>query len=207
MIEFVLWIAICFVSGAVPWAVILGKFWVGGDVRSVGDGNPGATNLWKMGGWMRGVVALVLEIGKSLVPVLIAIVLIGQPTSSPEQIGIALVALSPIVGHAWSPFLRLKGGKALAASLGAWVAITMGLAIPVACVLLIIMHGLQKNHAITITVCLLGFLVVFLPLLMQPYIIIFWVFNLIIVIYKHKSEYAHGIIFRTWIRRIVGSLD
>ena len=207
MMEFLLWMAICFVSGAVPWAVILGKFWVGGDVRSVGDGNPGATNLWKLGGWMRGVVALVLEIGKSLVPVFIATVMLEQPTTYPEHVGMTLVAISPIVGHAWSPFLGFKGGKALAASFGTWIAITMGLAIPVACVFLIVMHGLQKNHAITITVCLLGFLMVFLPLLMQPYIIIFWVLNLIIVIYKHKSEYANGIIFRTWVRRIVGTLD
>lgn len=202
MLEFIIWIVIGLISGSVPWALLIGKRLVGKDIRSVGDGNPGAANSWKLGGWAPGVLSLILEVGKSLAPVYLATRFLGQPSGAIPQVGLALVALAPIVGHGWSPFLRFKGGKAIAASWGSWIAITGGIAIPVACVLLGPMHGLQRNHAVTVTFCLIGFLAVFLPMIMQPYIALFWAGNLLILIYKHRFEYSEGLMLRSWIFKL-----
>jgi hypothetical protein len=54
-----------FVSGAIPFAVWLTRVIAHSDVRAVGDGNPGAGNAFRAGGWRVGVPALVLEVGKA----------------------------------------------------------------------------------------------------------------------------------------------
>ena len=55
-----------------PWAVIVGKIFLTKDVRKVGDGNPGAVNAWKSGGYAPGILSVTLEICKSLVPIYLA---------------------------------------------------------------------------------------------------------------------------------------
>ena len=184
----------------------MGKLLVHEDVRSVGDGNPGATNAWKLGGWAPGALSLILELAKSLVPVYFATRYLGQPSGITAQVSIALVAIAPVVGHGWSPFLHFKGGKALAASWGSWIAITGGIAFPVGCVLLGLIHGFQKNHAITVTLCLILFLAVFLPLQMQSYIVLLWVANLAIIVWKHWAEYSDGFILRRWVLSVMRAL-
>jgi glycerol-3-phosphate acyltransferase PlsY len=51
MLEIVAWLAIGFISGSVPWALIVGKVLLNRDIRAVWDGNPGTANSWKLGGW------------------------------------------------------------------------------------------------------------------------------------------------------------
>lgn len=206
MFTIVVWIGIGFASGSIPWALLVCKALLGKDVRDVGDRNPGTANAWKSGGWVPGTLSLVLDIGKSLVPVYLAAQSLGQPSGPTQQAGMALIALAPIIGHAWSPFLRFKGGKAIASSSGSWIALTGGIAIPVGCIVLGLMHGLQRNHAITVTVCLIVFIAVFLPLLMEPYIVLFWIANLVILIHKYKAEYSRGPSFRSWVGRLTGAL-
>ena len=202
MLEFIIWIAIGFISGSVPWALLIGKRLVGKDIRSVGDGNPGVANSWKLGGWPLGVLSLVLELGKSFVPVYLAIRFLGQPSGAISQVGLAFVALAPVLGHGWSPFLKFRGGKALATTWGSWIAITNGGAFLVGCVLLGSAHVFQKNHALTVTICLTGFLVVFAPLQIQLYIPLFWILNFAVVVYKHRAEYSVGVLPRDWVLKL-----
>ena len=142
---------------------------------------------------------MVVEVGKSLVPVYIALQILGQPDGFVDQIGLAIILLAPVLGHAWSPFLKFRGGKALAVTWGSWISITGGMAFPVALIILGLIHILQKNHAITVTFCLVSFLIIFLPLNVQYYLIMFWVSNMVVVMYKHREEYSKGLIFRDWI--------
>tara|TARA_B100001123_G_C15345896_1_gene1037144 strand:+ start:18619 stop:19263 length:645 start_codon:yes stop_codon:yes gene_type:complete len=203
--HYIAWIVIGFISGAVPWAVIVGKIFLTIDVRNMGDGNPGAVNAWKSGGYLPGVLSVVLEICKSLVPVYFAKQYLDGFVSGWGQIGFAIVAFAPILGHAWSPFLRFKGGKALATTWGSWIGITGGIAFPVGILVLGLMHVVQKNHAITVTVCLSGFLIVFMPFVRETGVLLFWLFNMGVVIYKHRYEYSAGVEFRGWISRMIGT--
>jgi len=203
MFDLCLWVLFGFLCGSVPWALIITRISTGKDVRTIGDGNPGTVNAWKIGGWIPGSISLILDVGKGVLPVHLAASQIHvSPGEANTDIGMAMIALSPIFGHAWSPFLMFKGGKALAVSWGSWIAITKGLAIPVSFLLLGFMHVLQKNHAITVTFCLVLFIAIFFPLYPQPFIVLLWLGNCSVLIYKHKYEYSEGIIFRQWVYSI-----
>ena len=202
-----IWIAIGFISGSIPWALVIGKLFLNRDIRIIGDGNPGAVNTWKLGGSSLGMFSVVIEICKSLIPVFIATLYLAQPSGLLEHVGLSLVALAPIVGHGWSPFLRFRGGKTLAASWGSWIAITNGMAFPVALILLGTVHLLQRNHAITVTFCLVGFVIVFLAQQMYLYTALFGIANVLVVIYKHRTEYSDGILLRKWIPKIAGKVS
>ena len=54
MLDHALWVGIGFLSGSIPWALVIGKFISHKDVREVGDGNPGSVNAWKSGGLTSG---------------------------------------------------------------------------------------------------------------------------------------------------------
>jgi len=208
MIDLVIWFFIGLVSGAVPWSVWITRRFVGRDAREIGDGNPGSANAWKLGGWHIGVLALLLDVSKSVLPVLLFLKVTGLGNSNSIQydLGVGIVAISPIIGHAWTPFLKFHGGKALATTMGTWIAVSSGLALPLLCAFLIPFHLTQKNHAITVTMAFVGMVVFFLivpELLMISTIslLVAITTNFSIIVYKHRSEYLDGFLLRNWVQR------
>src|SRR6185369_17175691 len=112
--------ALGFFSGALPFSAWLAHGLAGAELRQVGDGNPGAANAWKAGGWRVGALALVLDYLKGALPVAVAHFgwhLAGFPLGA--------VAVAPILGHAFSPFLKFRGGKGLTVTFGAWTGLTL----------------------------------------------------------------------------------
>ena len=108
-----LWFLVAFVFGALPLSVWLGRFALGVDIRKYGDGNPGAANVWRAGGKWWGLLAILLDGFKGLIPVAIANFAIGI-----EGWWLTAIALAPILGHTYSPFLNFRGGKALSTTFG-----------------------------------------------------------------------------------------
>lgn len=108
-----------FALGSLPFSVWLGRMGAKADIRRYGDGNPGATNAWRAGGWRIGLFALVLDVVKGTAPVALARAL-GDLWGWP----LLPVALAPLLGHAFSPWLGFRGGKAVASTFGAWTALT-----------------------------------------------------------------------------------
>ena len=197
--DILVWTFIGFISGSVPWSLICVKAFSGMDVRSTGDGNPGATNAWILSGWVVGSISMTLDICKALIPGWVAINYYIPSSGQTYPLSLALISMAPIVGHAYSPILRLKGGKALAPSWGSWIAVTSGVAFPVALIILGLMHLTQKNHALTVTICLIGFIVIF-AIFGTRSLALFGVLNLMLVIFKHRTEYQKGFVFRSWVR-------
>jgi glycerol-3-phosphate acyltransferase PlsY len=115
VVEAVLASVAAFVIGAVNPATILARI-LGKDLRHSGSGNPGATNAGRVLGARWGVVVGVLDVLKGLLPVLVAQQLLGTVTA-------LWVGLAVVLGHIWSPFLRGQGGKGVATSLGAILAV------------------------------------------------------------------------------------
>src|SRR3954471_3615673 len=102
-----------FFIGAIPWGYIAGKIAGGIDLRTVGSGSTGATNVLRTLGARASAVVLVLDFLKGLIPVLVA-----------RSIGIdpawqAAAAVATVSGHCWSPFIQFKGGKGVATGAGA----------------------------------------------------------------------------------------
>jgi glycerol-3-phosphate acyltransferase PlsY len=93
-----------------PAAVLARRF--GADLRRSGSGNPGATNAGRVLGPRWGVVVGVLDVLKGVLPSVVALVLVGRPWAY-------AVGLVTVLGHVTSPFLKGRGGKGVATSLGA----------------------------------------------------------------------------------------
>ena len=121
MSTFLVWFVVAFLSGSLPFSVWIGRL-AGKNIREYGDGNPGATNAWKAGGKVFGIAAVVLDFAKGAIPILAVNYVVGL-----EGLALAVVALAPILGHAYSPFLRFRGGKALAVTFGIWTGLSLWL--------------------------------------------------------------------------------
>ena len=120
----VLMTLIGFAAGSLPLSLWLGRLALGVDIRECGpDRNPGAGNVWRAGGPALGIAAAVLDIAKAAVPIAVARLALGVSSWA-----LLPVALAPIVGHDFSPLLRFRGGKGVAATFGAWLALAGPLA-------------------------------------------------------------------------------
>jgi acyl phosphate:glycerol-3-phosphate acyltransferase len=117
----ILWTAIGFLLGSIPFSVILGRVLLGKDIRQYGDGNPGGTNVGRASGnKLLGALAIAIDMAKGALPVALAYYVFGV-----NGWGLTAVMLAPILGHAYSPFLRWKGGKAIAVTFGVWTTLTV----------------------------------------------------------------------------------
>jgi len=104
-----------FLSGAVMYAYLLPKLLRGVDVREHGeDGNPGSMGAIAAVGLPFGLFCLALEVLKAAVPVFIAAQVLDV-----SGWYLLPVVLAPVLGHAYTPFLKFRGGKAIAAAYGA----------------------------------------------------------------------------------------
>jgi glycerol-3-phosphate acyltransferase PlsY len=202
ILDSLFWILIAFISGAIPWALLVGSLFLKKDIRSIGDGNPGTANAWKLGGHIPGITSLVLEIGKGAIPLYVAFQYLNLPSTITSELLYAVLLLSPIIGHAWSPFLRFRGGKAIAVTGGAWMIAIGWIAVPIAILVLGLGHLTQRNHSITVTATLIGLLLASLALSMHPHIFLFGITNLLILGYKHRTEYSEGVILRRWVHKV-----
>jgi glycerol-3-phosphate acyltransferase PlsY len=86
------------------------------DVRHVGSGNIGATNVARAGGKKVGIAVLLLDALKAIVPILVARSLLGGRPAA--ELWTVLVALAAFVGHLFPVWLGFKGGKGVATGLG-----------------------------------------------------------------------------------------
>jgi acyl phosphate:glycerol-3-phosphate acyltransferase len=112
-----------YLSGSVPYGLILGKMAGLGDIRASGSGNIGATNVLRVGGKKLAAATLLLDALKGTVPVLVA----GHFGADYAL----LAALGAFLGHLFPVWLRFKGGKGVATSLGIAFALSwqLGLAL------------------------------------------------------------------------------
>ena len=113
-----------YLAGSIPFGYLLGKALLGVDVRTLGSGNIGGTNVARAGGRTLGIATILLDAGKAIVPILVARWLLGD--SPRGELLVVLVAVAAFVGHLFPLFLppdprtgrRFHGGKGVATALG-----------------------------------------------------------------------------------------
>ena len=110
---------ISYLAGSIPFGLILTKIFLNKDIREIGSGNIGATNVLRTGNKLIGYSTLVLDILKAVIPVLYVKFI------SPEFIFIS--ALSAFLGHVFPIWLRFKGGKGVATYVGILFSINLTL--------------------------------------------------------------------------------
>lgn len=117
-------IAIGYVCGALPFALWLGRWWRGVDVRSSGSGNLGATNVYRTLGPAVGIPVLLLDVAKGALPVWLVpgLPIAARFPGGAEWCAIA-VGLAAILGHMWTVFAGFRGGKGVATTVGVLLAL------------------------------------------------------------------------------------
>ena len=114
-----------YLLGSIPFGYLAGRL-AGIDIRKAGSGNVGATNVVRVLGKRYGYPVFALDVLKGLGAVKISMLMApGRPPdwNSPEIFGI-LAAMSSVLGHLYPPWLKFNGGKGVATSAGALLALT-----------------------------------------------------------------------------------
>jgi glycerol-3-phosphate acyltransferase PlsY len=111
-----IWIALVVVAylvGSIPFPYLMVQWRSGVDIRSIGSGNVGATNVLRVAGPGTAAAVLALDVAKGAVPVLV-----GRVAGAPTVV-LGACALAAILGHVFPLFLSFRGGKGVATSAGA----------------------------------------------------------------------------------------
>lgn len=184
-----------FLSGSLMfsyWLGLAGKK----NLKVVGDGNPGALNLWKSSGYKWGIAGVLLDFLKGYLPLLLV-----MGSSYDQGYLIIPLALAPVAGHAFSPFLKGKGGKAIAVTFGIWSALTWFEAALAYAVILALMkagaHLIHKSRTKSTESdglqVVSGMLLLLIYLYMSSFsaaILWIWFGNFMILVYTHRLEVA-----------------
>ncbi len=104
-----------YLVGAIPFGLVMSRLFGLGDIRQIGSGNIGATNVLRTGNKIAAALTLLLDSGKGLLVVIIARYL------SEDEYSVAIAGLFSIVGHCYPVWLGFRGGKGVATGLGVFL--------------------------------------------------------------------------------------
>ncbi|AWZ19142.1 hypothetical protein RTM1035_15077 [Roseovarius sp. TM1035] len=112
----ILWAVIGYLLGSIPFGMVLARVMGLGNLREIGSGNIGATNVLRTGNKTAAALTLLLDGGKGAVAVLLARAMAGEDAAQ-------LAALSAFLGHCYPVWIGFRGGKGVATFLGIFLAL------------------------------------------------------------------------------------
>lgn len=168
-----------YASGSIPFGLLLARAAGLGDIRKVGSGNIGATNVLRTGNKKLAAGTLVLDFVKGLLPVLVARAVFGEAKGPLDAV--ALAALGAVLGHCFPVWLGFKGGKGVATNAGVSFALAWPIGLAYALVWLGVLAilrissvaGMSAVCAAAITAAVMG-IEVFVPVLAVIAVLIIW---------------------------------
>ncbi len=110
--KLILLILISYLIGSIPFGVIVGKF-RNIDIRKLGSGNIGATNIWRNLGKILGILVFLLDFTKGFLVIVVTKLVFGN-----QPLIITIAAITVILGHCFPLFLKFKGGKGMSTGAG-----------------------------------------------------------------------------------------
>lgn len=194
MLKIIAGLLISYLLGSIPTAYLFGKVFQGLDLRQHGSGNLGATNAFRVLGKRAGIMVLFIDIFKGTLAVLLAKKLFySHHVDISLNLYLCISAICAVCGHNWTVFLKFKGGKGIATSLG--VLIAFSIIIPkfvflVLCVValwfvIFVASGYVSLASVIASLCLPLFSVIFsLP---REIFFFLWVLTLF-SLFKHKPN-------------------
>lgn len=177
----ILMLLAAYLLGAIPTGIILTKLTGGEDIRNVGSGNIGATNVYRTAGRKLGLLTLFGDCLKGIIPMLLAI------QWGFEGGSLALVGLAAQLGHCFPVYLGFKGGKGVATALGVFLVISPGSILLVLSLFLVV---LGKWRYISLASISCAAAIPFLVLILEGSFMVFLVscFIAALVIWRHKEN-------------------
>jgi len=171
-------ITFAYISGCIPYSVIISKLFKKTDIRKLGNGNPGASNTVVNLGWKYGVAVGVLDIIKAVFPILLAKIILTNYFSDIDTQTFKTIVYfcggATIIGHIFSVFLTFKGGKGTASLVGTMLAIDIRFGL--IGILVILLVTILSSY---IALGTMGLLIVFI---LGTVLYFFTVVNIIIVL-------------------------
>jgi len=159
--------------GATPFGLVLTRAAGLGDVRAIGSGNIGATNVLRTGSKALAALTLVLDCLKATAAILVAQLLFGRDTG-------AFAAAGALVGHLYPVWLKFRGGKGVATFLGVLIALLWPAALVYAAVWLFLLMTLRISSLAGMTAAITAPIVAFalhssyVPMLLGFAVLILW---------------------------------
>jgi glycerol-3-phosphate acyltransferase PlsY len=182
-IQLVVSAVLAYLIGGLPFGYLFVRFSLGKDVRTMGSGNIGATNVHRTAGRKAGFVVLFLDILKGFVAVWLAATI---SHSSPTALALAAVAV--MIGHCYPVFLGFKGGKAVACFIGAFLYLApIALLITIAIFVVVVAATKYISLGSIIGACVF-------PLVMwlvqhPPRVLLYAaVVSALLIVYRHKAN-------------------
>ena len=170
-----------YLLGSVPFGILVGRALYGVDPRTVGSGNIGTANAMRAFGRTGAILVLVGDVFKGAVPTFVALRFLHEPWM------VASVGLATVIGHNWSAFLRLSGGKGVATTLGVVIVLSLPAATAFGAVWLLTAAVTRYSSLASI----LGSAAVPLLMLVQhtpaPYVA-YGVVALALVVWRHETN-------------------
>ncbi|MCW9023341.1 MAG: glycerol-3-phosphate 1-O-acyltransferase PlsY [Gammaproteobacteria bacterium] len=180
MIDYSLILA-AYLFGSISTAIIVCKLMGLPDPRSLGSGNPGATNVLRLGGKKPAAITLAGDMLKGFIPAFIANLM-----SVNDQV-LALVGLAAFLGHLYPVFFGFKGGKGVATMLGVLLGIHWAVGLATAATWLFVAKGLKVSSLSALIATLLAPLYMWLIIPSQPLIISTAIMTAILY-WRHRSN-------------------
>ncbi len=126
MVRFFVMLAVSYLLGSIPTAILTGKVLKGIDIRQYGSGNAGATNVFRVLGWKAGIFVLLVDMAKGFVATVVVYKLaLGAVDIQPVVLQI-IAGLAAVFGHIWTVFAGFKGGKGVGAGAGMIIGLVPG---------------------------------------------------------------------------------
>jgi glycerol-3-phosphate acyltransferase PlsY len=186
----VLLILIAYVLGSIPNALWVGKTFKNIDVREHGSKNTGSTNAARVLGPKLGIFTLILDILKGALPTYLGIVLganLLTRITGIDKLDIIVIGMAAILGHTFSLFLKFKGGKAVATTLGVFL-VLVPYAILILLVVFFVIFGLTKYVSLASIVSAVALpITVYLTTRHIPLTVLGIIIGLLVII-RHKEN-------------------
>ncbi len=178
--ETLIFVALAYLSGSVPVGFLLASL-TGVDIRRQGSGNIGATNVARVVGWRRGLLTLLGDVLKGLLPVLLALYFGLEPWA------IFWVGLTSFLGHVYPVFLKFRGGKGVATALGILLAVAPAATAILALVFAVVAVSSRAVSLASLIAAALAPLVLWLLWCPLPFVALSFVLALLIVV-RHREN-------------------
>lgn len=187
-------ILISYLVGSFPTAYIFARLIKGVDIRAYGSGNVGATNAMRLLGKPAGITVLLLDILKGFAAVVVLGGIFLEPGAGMQAETMQLLfGIACILGHSYTVFLRFKGGKGVATSLGVLIGLAAGsvsLRVILAMVLLVWIAVFVLSRVVSLaSISAAAAFPVFVLIYRQPpALVVASLFLSALVVYRHKSN-------------------
>lgn len=179
--QFAILLIAAYLSGSIPFGYLIARA-KGKDIRTIGSGNIGGTNVSRAFGVKWGVLVGVLDVLKGFIPALVAIFFLRNPWE------LSLVLLAPVIGHIFPVWLRFKGGKGMACLFGTLCPLLTGYQIIIILLVWVLALKLVKIMSLVNIVYVLMLPFLLWSLYRQPAFVVYAVLIDCIIWYAHRSN-------------------